>query len=138
MKVHLVDNTFEDWPGRGPHGFGLFGPGDHFSAAATYLGLTVEQLRERLGDGRSLADVAEAEGKSVDGLKQAIVADAKKELDEAVSEERLTQEEADAILERLEARIDELVDATFRVWRGGDRFFGPDPNSGPFWEGAAA
>jgi len=41
--------------------------------------------------------------------------DAKKKLDEAVSEKRLTQEEADAILQRLEARIDELIDANLRM-----------------------
>ena len=42
--------------------------------------------------GRPVAtDVAEAEGKSVDGLKRAILAEAKRSLDEAVAEEDLTR-----------------------------------------------
>jgi hypothetical protein len=95
------------------------GPGDHLSAAADYLGLTFDELLDRL-DGKSLADVARAEDKSVDGLEQAIVDAAKKDLDEAVAEGDLTQEEADAMLERLRAGIDDLVNAEFNVRSGGD------------------
>ena len=65
--------------------------------ATDYLGVTEEELREALRNGRSLADVAKAEGKSVDGLKQAILGDARSRLDEAVADEKLTQEQADAI-----------------------------------------
>jgi hypothetical protein len=129
----FVNGASRDWPGRGLHGFGLFGFGGHFSAAAAYLGLSGGELRERLGDGQSLADVAEAEDKSVDGLEEAIVADAEKELDEAVRGGRLTQEEADAILERLQAGIDKLVNHSFRIWRGGGRFFDVEPAVGPLW-----
>jgi hypothetical protein len=90
---------------RGPHGF-AFGrrghagpplplglPGIHrnggpFAPAAKYLGLTQEQLLTQLRDGRSLADIAKAQGKSVDGLKQAILsaltADLKERVDKLV------------------------------------------------------
>lgn len=43
------------------------------AAAAKFLGLTPRQLLTQLRDGRSLADVARANGKSVDALKQAIL-----------------------------------------------------------------
>jgi hypothetical protein len=114
-------------PFFGPFPFGGFpghfhGHGDHLSAAASYLDLTVDQLLEKLQNGRSLADVAKAEGKSVDGLKQAILADAKNDLDQAVADEDLTQSEADAILERLQSRIDEFVNVGFRVRREEHRF----------------
>jgi hypothetical protein len=92
----------------------MHGPGRHLSAAADYLGLTVAQLRDRLADGRSLADVAKARGRSVEGLKQTIIDDAKRQLDEDVGAGRLTRDEADAILERLQSRIDELVQLSFR------------------------
>ncbi|MBD0338779.1 MAG: hypothetical protein ICV67_05770 [Thermoleophilia bacterium] len=59
-----------------------------FSAAADYVGLTREDLLARLREGQSLAEIAEAEGKSVDGLKRAIRA---------------------AITARLDAVIDDLV-----------------------------
>jgi hypothetical protein len=126
----------------GFHGHKGHGFGDHFSAAADYLGLTGRQLRNRLEDGRSLAEVAEAEGKSVDGLKQAIISDAKRRLDEAVADEDLTREQADAALERLEARVDELVEHTFEGRLGHRRFGGPPgggrPDGGASLWGAAA
>ena len=113
--------------GRGPFGgFGLHGhfrgPGENLAAAAEYLGLSVEELHDRL-DGRSLADLARARGKSVDGLKQAIVDAARKDLDEAVADGELTQEEADARLERVQAHVEELVNAEFRVRRAEHGFF---------------
>jgi Rad3-related DNA helicase len=120
-------------PFFGP-GFGFFGgfhhglgPGlvDKLSAAAEFLGLEEAELRERLRDGQSLADVAEAENKSVDGLKQAILADAKSDLDAAVNDERLTREQADRIYERLQAAIDRIVTNTFDDRRGHRFFRGP-------------
>lgn len=114
--------------GLGGHG-GPGGPGGHhlflggkLASAAEFLGLTEAELREQLQDGKSLADVAEAEGKSIDGLKQAILAGAKSGLDEAVQDERLTQEQADAAYQRLESSVDEIVSGTFRELHGG---FGP-------------
>ncbi len=70
--------------GLGPRGFGHrhHGPPHAFhaklEAAAKYLGMTEAQLREALQGGKTLAQVARARGKSVDGLVDALVADAKK------------------------------------------------------------
>lgn len=103
------------------------GPGAHFflddklSAAAEYLGLSQAELRRELCDGKSLADIAEAEGKSVDGLQEAILDGARSALDQAVAGEQLTQEVADALYRRLEASIDEIVNGTFPGPRGGFR-----------------
>jgi hypothetical protein len=47
---------------------------DFMSAAAAYIGITVDQLRTELGTDKSLADVAVAHGKTRDGLIQALVA----------------------------------------------------------------
>jgi hypothetical protein len=58
--ANLADN--------GPHG------ADLYSAAATYIGLTVDQLRTELGTDKSLADVAVTHGKTRDGLIQALMA----------------------------------------------------------------
>jgi hypothetical protein len=98
-------------------GFGL-GPGDaagvSLSDATEYLGLSVEQLRERVADGETLAEIAEAEGKSVDGLVDALLADAKKRLDDAVADDRLSRERADEVLERLETVVRDFVENGFR------------------------
>ena len=63
------------------------GPGHHhevhfggLEAAATYLGLTGDELRERLESGDTLAEIAGAEGKTVDGLVQAMVDSAEEDI----------------------------------------------------------
>ena len=91
-------------------------------------------MRERLRDGKSLADVAKAEDKSAEGLEQAMIDAVKKNLDEAVGEGNLTREQADDILERIEARIHDIVEGSVETWRG--RFRGPPggpAGGGPFW-----
>lgn len=103
----------------GPRGFGAidhhgpFGPpGDKLNAAADYLGLSVAALTTKLQSGQSLADVAKAQGKSVDGLKQALIADAKAKLDQAVKDGKLTNAQRDEILAGLESHIDDLINRT--------------------------
>jgi hypothetical protein len=102
----------------GPHRFGdfghvPFGEHGHLSAAADYLGLTVPQLFQKLANGQSLADVAKAQHKSVDGLKKAILDGAKKDLDQAVKSGFLNESQAKAALEALQSRIDYIVNGTF-------------------------
>ena len=103
--------------GRGfGHGLELYG-GPHLfgglAAAAEYLGLGEEELRNRLADGKSLAEIAQAEGKSVDGLKQALLAETKQRVAGAVKDGRLTEQEAAELLERATERVDRLVEGTF-------------------------
>lgn len=96
----------------GPGMHGMQGPGDHLSAAADYLGLTESALAAKLQAGQSLADVAKAQGKSTEGLKQALIADEKKELDQAVEDGRITAAQRDAMLAGLESRIDDMINRT--------------------------
>jgi hypothetical protein len=119
-------HRFGDFGHRGPGGFDR---GGHLSAAADYLGLTVPQLFQRLSGGKSLADVAKAQGKAVDGLKKAMLADAKTHLDQAVKDGMLTEAQAARELSELKSRIDQIVNGNFRMpgerrefhWRGGPR-----------------
>lgn len=100
--------------GPGP-GFGhghVLGFHAGLDAAATYLGLTEDELRTSLQAGKSLADVAEANGKSVDGLVAAMVTAAKADLAQAVTDGRLTQSQADQIASDLQAHIADLVNGT--------------------------
>ena len=97
-------------PGLG--GFGRFGHFGHFEkleTAASYLGLGEAELRKQLADGKTLAEIAKAEGKSVDGLVQALVQDTKARLDQAVAARKLTRAQADELAEGLEGRITDLV-----------------------------
>ena len=95
----------------GPHrGFGHFGLRG-LDAAATYLGLTDAQLRTELEGGKTLAQVAQAHGKSVGGLVDALVADAKQHVDAAVTAGRLTQAQANELLNGLRDRITSRVNS---------------------------
>jgi len=78
-------------------------------AAAKYLGLTRKQLMGKLASGKSLADVAGDQGKSVDGLKNALKDATKAKLDDAVKNKRLTQDQENKILGGLDQRLDGLV-----------------------------
>lgn len=99
-----------------PHGRRLHhGPFGSLDAAASQLGVTKAELRTALRDGRTLADVAEAEGKSVDGLVDALVEDATQKLDEAVDDGRLTEAQQQELLGSLEERMTDLVNGELPV-----------------------
>jgi hypothetical protein len=81
-------------------------------AAAGYIGITETRLRTELENGKSLAQVATAHGKSVDGLTNALYADAKKRLEDAVSAGRLTQAQETEMLGVLKSHLTEMVNGT--------------------------
>ena len=84
--------------------------GGLLKAAATYLGVTNAQLVTELRAGKSLAQVATAKSKSVDGLKQALLAALKQKVDAAVDAGRFDAARAQKLLERAPAHIARLVD----------------------------
>jgi hypothetical protein len=102
---------------RGFRGFGHHGFRD-LDAAAAYLGVDEDELRDRMRDGDTLADVAKTEGKSVDGLVTAIVAATTKRLDEAVAAGRMTKAQRDEIVAGLKQRTTEIVNGTFPAMNG--------------------
>ena len=81
-------------------------------AAATYIGLDRAQLRAGLHSGKSLAQLATAAGKSVEGLKAAILTAFKSQLNKAVAANKLTSAQAQKLLTRFEAHLDRLVNRT--------------------------
>jgi len=112
----------------GPRGLGFKrGPGGALDAAATALGLKLADLRTKLQAGQSIADVAKAQGKSLDDVKAAIKAGVTKELDQAVTDKKLTSAQRDDILKQLSDHLDDLV--TRKGPAGGRPRFGA--NGGP-------
>ena len=83
-----------------------------FAIAARYVGLTRPQLAAELRAGKSLAQVATARGKSVDGLEAALLAPLKRKLDRAVASGRLESARATTMLDRAAKRIERLVART--------------------------
>ena len=108
-------------PGRRGFGPGLFGhrghhghgPGAALDAAAAYLGLSEDQLRNQLEGGKTLAQVAKDKGKSVDGLVDAMLADKKKRIDAAVAAGKITKAQRDEFVAGLKARVTDFVNGRF-------------------------
>src|SRR5262249_37599143 len=94
-------------------------------AVTDYLGITAAQLRTQLAAGKSLADIAQAQGKTVAGLKDALTAAAKTRLDAAVKAGKLTQAQADDLPSKLTSHLADLVNGTFAGRDHGGRGFGP-------------
>jgi hypothetical protein len=114
---------FRGGPGGPGFGFGLHRGGGmaDLSAAASYLGLSESDLITQLQSGKTLADIAQAQGKSVDGLVAALVAGLKQKLDAAVAAGKLTQAQEDQILADAKQRITDRVNGKM-----------PAPGDGPW------
>jgi hypothetical protein len=112
--------------GGGGPGFGHGGPGFHagfgLDAAATYLGLSEDALRTQLQSGKSLADVAKAQNKDVAGLKAAMKAAITKDLDQAVTDKKLTAEQRTKILADVDQRLDDIINRTAPKRPDGPKF----------------
>ncbi|MGN6255892.1 MAG: hypothetical protein ACTHO8_13065 [Solirubrobacterales bacterium] len=131
LKQHIESGDFPIFGGPGlgmHHAFGMFGRG--LDAAASYLGVTEDQLRTQLESGKTLADVAKAHNKSVDGLINALVADAKEKLDAAVKSGRLTKSQESSILSDLKSHMTNFVNGTQPKFGFGFRHFDGGPPRG--------
>lgn len=110
-------------PGPGRHVHGHF---VDLAEAASYLGVTETALRTDLSNGSTLAEIATAKSKSVDGLKAALVTAAKADLAQAAKDGRLSAAQQAEILADLPARIADLVNGKIgpRGDHDGPRGFG--------------
>ncbi len=127
-----------DGPGMGGHhrgGPGTGAPGQgqrgaRLEVVATALGATADELRTALQAGRTIADVAADKGVDVQTVIDALVAEAKDHMAQAVSAGRITQAEADAHLAEVEQRVTEMVDNPLPA-RGPGGMGGPGRPGGP-------
>lgn len=110
---------------RGHRGFG-FGRFRLLETAAHALGLSPGELRERLRDGKTLADIARERGVSVDALVDALVEEATAAIDDAVARGRLSEERAEQAKARVVEKITALVNGA-GPWRSFGRFGRPVP-----------
>ena len=89
--------------GRAALGIGA----DAMTAAADTLDMTRAELRRALRGGKSLKEVATAEGVPYETVTLAVTTAVKSDLDAAVTAGTITRARADRILERLGARLEE-------------------------------
>ena len=87
------------------------GHGSLLKAAAQYIGVGKADLVKDARAGKTLAQIATAHGKTVDGLKAAMLAAVRVKLDAAVSAGKASSAQEQAKLERAAKLIDRIVDA---------------------------
>jgi hypothetical protein len=108
---------------------GCGGKGLIKEAAAEVLGVTEDDLRAALREGQTLAEIAEAQGMSVEEFSAAVESNVTATLQEQLNAGEITQEEYDAAIADLQEKLDDIINAT-----GSARFFGPR-GDGPIGEG---
>jgi hypothetical protein len=76
---------------------------------ARILGIEVSEVIDALDDGQSLAQIATANGMSVDEYKAELTAAVDAKLGQAVENGRITQERADQMLAKFSENLDDIV-----------------------------
>ena len=92
--------------------------GDLTKTAALYLGMDAKTLLTQLRGGKSVADVANglsAQGKSAQGLIDALTKAANDKLDAAVTANKLTADQAATLKPKIAAEITTFVNRSFTV-----------------------
>jgi hypothetical protein len=115
---------------EGRRGVGVLG--DVFGAAAKALGMSTDDLRAALRDGKSIADVAKDKNVETSKVVDAMVAAAKTELDQAVKDGKLTQAQADEKLNDLRTRLTAMVNGEMPSFAGRPGFPGHGHGPGPW------
>jgi uncharacterized membrane protein len=110
LNDNLDDLVSSTPPARGHHG------GAHFQAldaAADALGIDESDLHDALASGQTLAEIAEAQGISVDALASALSTSVTADLQEKLAAGDITQEQYDEATSTLADRIDDIINGEF-------------------------
>jgi len=94
------------------HGFGfdrggddsVKGPGRNLDSMATALGITTDQLNTELEAGKKIQDIAADQGMTMDQFNQKMLEMKKDAISKAVSEGKLTQDQADNMQQKMGQR----------------------------------
>lgn len=105
-------------------GYGMQAGQPVMTAAANYLGLSLTQLRTQLHAGKSLADIATAQGKPVSGLKDAILAAVTSRVN---ADTALTAQQKAAMISQFKSHLDAMINTDMGMGMG------RGPGSGPGW-----
>jgi len=92
-------------PGACGGGLGMRGFGGNAAVLTDLLGLTADELYQLRADGKTLAQIAASKGITEDVLVAAILEQREEVLQAAVTAGRLTQEQADLMLQNMAVNI---------------------------------
>jgi len=79
-------------------------PGPELDVLTEALGMSAEDLHAALADGQTLPEIAEAQGVDWADVEATLLSAAEEKLAQAVEDGKLTQEQADTMLEKLQER----------------------------------
>jgi len=88
--------------GNGPVGRGGPGSGHHAEILTDVLGLTVEELQAAYEAGQTMDEIVDAQGLTMEEFQAAVQAARIAQINQAVADGELTQEQADRMIERIE------------------------------------
>ena len=114
---------------------------DWLDPIAQALGVTTDELQNDLRNGQSIADIAKSKNVDLGTVADAVVKEVQSKLDQAVSDKKLTQDQADHIVANLKEHVTDLLNGKppmgdgpgFRMHGDGPGRFGPG-GGGP-WPG---
>jgi len=89
-----------------------------FGAVVEATGLDQQALREQTREGKTLLEIAEANGADVDEIVAQVVAAETERINQAVADGAMEQAEADQSLAGLEARVREMLEGAFQLGGG--------------------
>lgn len=103
-------------------GQAMIGGDSVIEAITSKLGITVDDLKAQLREGKSLTDLLTEKGISDEDLRAAVVEAIRPRLEQAVADGRLTQEQADSIVAKIQ---DGAFPMMLERGRGHTRDWGP-------------
>lgn len=100
IKARIDEGQFFPcpFPGRKAPGFG----GPHLDALAQALGMTTEELKAQLEQGKKISDIAREKGLTEEQLRQKLVEARIQAIRQAVEEGKISQDKADEMIQRLQ------------------------------------
>ncbi|MGB1251583.1 MAG: hypothetical protein ACPG8W_13280 [Candidatus Promineifilaceae bacterium] len=90
--------------GHGGKGHAKFGKIDRAAIVAEALGITVDELKAARQEGTTLNELAEANGTTMDAVKEVLVTATVDAVNQAVADGDITQERADMVLAKIELK----------------------------------
>ena len=109
LAVPAAAKTAADKDPQGWAGGVCRGVGAVADTVAGLLGMEPDAIAQERAEGKSLSAIAEEQGVSQDKLVDTILETRGEALQQAVTDGRMSQEQADAMLERMKSRIEQRV-----------------------------
>ena len=104
-------------------GWGMMGDSEAslIGMAADKLGMTVDELQTQLKDGKTVAELAKEKGVDLQTIVDAFVAARQEALSQAVTDGKITQEQADQMLENMRDMIEDHLNGEMPMFGPGGR-----------------